>query len=357
MNEQTLAWDIKDPYYYDSSDRSHFDIEIKADDEEGTFVGHASVFNKTDLQNEVVSPGAFKRTLKMKNGRFPLLWQHDKTEPIGFVEASEDAQGLRVKGKLAVGVQRAKDALELIKAQIVSGMSIGFRVIKDQVQKDDGTRVLKEIDLWEVSLVTFPANPHALITGVKSVVPYQNLPLGDEDMAWDSSVAKKLVREWAGAEDGPNSKYKRAFLWYDRQNAEDFGAYKLPVATVIDGSLTAVPSGIFAAGAAVQGARGGVNIPGSDKKTIRSHLDRYYRKMDRTPPWSAQMSIEEQMSCFADLVPFMDEKHLDDLRSLLPDNRTQVTEPFDWLKSENPEPDRIDANVREAFSFLDDYVK
>ena len=108
MNEQTLGWDIKDPSYYDSGDRSYFGVEVKADDEEGTFVGHASVFNKTDLQNEVVSPGAFKRTLKMKNGRFPLLWQHDKTEPIGFVEASEDAQGLRVKGNSPLAFSELK---------------------------------------------------------------------------------------------------------------------------------------------------------------------------------------------------------------------------------------------------------
>ena len=87
-------WDIKEPTSYESDDRASFAIELKADgDVEGVFTGHASVFNKKDLQDEVVEPGAFKRTLNRKKGKFPLLWQHDKTEPIGMVEAEEDGRG------------------------------------------------------------------------------------------------------------------------------------------------------------------------------------------------------------------------------------------------------------------------
>ena len=354
------SMEIKEPTCYESGDRPSFAIEIKADGEiEGVFTGHASVFNKKDLQDEVVEPGAFKRTLNRKKGKFPLLWQHDKTEPIGFVEAEEDKRGLKVKGTLALGVSRAKDALELLKAQIVTGMSIGFRVIKDTVNPENGTRNLKEIDLWEVSLVTFPANPAAQVRKVKSVTPYQNLPMADDSLSWDSSAALKRVREWAGAEDGPTTKYKRAFLWYDKADDENFGAYKLPYADVIEGSLKAIPRGVYAAAAALQGARGGVDIPTDDKGAIRNHLDRYYSRLDRTPPWQSSVSLDDQIRSMIEMLQHCEPEHLDDLRSALDANQTRAAAPFDWLTeaSENePDPTGDVADVKSAFAFLDDFI-
>jgi hypothetical protein len=145
-------------------------LEFKEEEGEGkgTFVGYGSIFEQTDLQNEVVEPGAFTRSLKKNNNTVPLLWQHDRNEPIGTITAEEDDRGLKVKGALALGVSRGKDAYELIKSKVLSGLSVGFRIIKDELERNTGVRRLKELDLWEVSLVTFPANLKARVVGVKA---------------------------------------------------------------------------------------------------------------------------------------------------------------------------------------------
>jgi hypothetical protein len=118
-----------------------------------------------------------------------------------------------------------------------------------------------------------------------AVTTFRDLELADEDREWDSSAAEKRVRKWAGAEDEPNEKYRDAHVWYDADHKDNFTAYKLLVADVIGGKLKAVPRGVMAAGNVMQGARGGVDIPERDVNRVESHLAKYYKKMDRTPPW------------------------------------------------------------------------
>jgi hypothetical protein len=118
-----------------------------------------------------------------------------------------------------------------------------------------------------------------------AVTAFQDLALADEDREWDGDAAEKRVRKWAGAEDGPNEKYRDAHVWYDADSKDNFTAYKLLIADVVGGKLQAVPRGVMAAGNVLQGARGGVNIPERDVNRVKSHLARYYKKMDRTPPW------------------------------------------------------------------------
>src|ERR671921_1260040 len=118
-----------------------------------------------------------------------------------------------------------------------------------------------------------------------AVTTFQDLPLADRDRAWDADAADKRVRAWAGAEDEPNEKYRDAHVWYDADSKDNFTAYKLLVADVVGGKLVAVPRGVMAAGNVIQGARGGVDIPERDVDRVKSHLAKYYRKMDRTPPW------------------------------------------------------------------------
>ncbi len=118
-----------------------------------------------------------------------------------------------------------------------------------------------------------------------AVTAFQDLPLADRDREWDGAAAEKRVREWADAEDGPNEKYRDAHVWYDADTKENFGSYKLLVADVIDGRLTAVPRGVMAAGNVMEGSRGGVDLPHRDIDRVRSHLAKYYAKMDDTAPW------------------------------------------------------------------------
>jgi hypothetical protein len=121
-----------------------------------------------------------------------------------------------------------------------------------------------------------------------AVTAFQDLPLADRDRDWDGTAAEKRVRDWAGAQDEPNQKYRDAHVWYDAGKKDNFGSYKLLVADVVDGRLRAVPRGVMAAGNVMQGARGGVDIPESDAERVRNHLAKYYAKMDDEAPWERE---------------------------------------------------------------------
>src|SRR3982074_2435690 len=118
-----------------------------------------------------------------------------------------------------------------------------------------------------------------------SVTAFQDLPLADRDREWDGDAAEKRVRKWAGAEDKPNEKYRNAHVWYDSDKKDNFTAYKLLIADVIDGELKAVPRAVMAAAAILDGARGGINIPAEDVDRVKTHLAKYYKKTRETPPW------------------------------------------------------------------------
>ena len=118
-----------------------------------------------------------------------------------------------------------------------------------------------------------------------AVTTFQDLPLADRDREWDGDAADKRVRAWAGAEDEPNEKYRNAHVWYDADHKDNFTAYKLLIADVIDGRLKAVPRGIMSAGGIMQGARGGIDLPQADIGRVKGHLAKYYAKMGDTPPW------------------------------------------------------------------------
>jgi hypothetical protein len=118
-----------------------------------------------------------------------------------------------------------------------------------------------------------------------AVTTFQDLPLADRDREWDGDAAEKRVRRWADAEEEPNEKYRDAHLWYDAEKKDNFTAYKLLFADVVDGKLRAVPRGLMAAANVVQGGRGGVDLPEKDVDRVKSHLAKYYSKMDDEAPW------------------------------------------------------------------------
>lgn len=150
-------------------------FEVKAVEDDGVFEGFGSIFGNVDSYKEIVAPGAFAESLAgwKAAGRLPpVLWQHRSGEPIGpYLSMEEQPIGLHVKGKLLVDdVQRAKEARALMKAKAVNGLSIGFVTREDSYDRVTGIRTLKKVDLWEVSVVTFPANPAAQISSVKSAI-------------------------------------------------------------------------------------------------------------------------------------------------------------------------------------------
>ena len=159
------------------------EAELKADESEngkGEFTGYGSVFGNKDYGNDIVVEGAFAKSIAGKGARgVKLLYQHKSDEPIGvFDEIIEDKRGLRVKGRLALGTQRGKEVYELMKMGAMDGLSIGYRVDAKGYDYDDNgkKRYIKEVDLMEISAVTFPMNPKARVNQVK----------GDQ----------KTIREW-----------------------------------------------------------------------------------------------------------------------------------------------------------------
>lgn len=149
-----------------------FNFACKAVKKNGEFEGYASVFDVIDFYREVVIPGAFADTIaawRQKDRFPPALWQHSWYEPIGpITEMEEDEHGLFVKGQLLIDdVPRAREARALIAAKAITGMSFGFDVIEDEYDSRAGVLKLNKIDLWEVSVVTFPANEAAQIEGIK----------------------------------------------------------------------------------------------------------------------------------------------------------------------------------------------
>ena len=119
-----------------------------------------------------------------------------------------------------------------------------------------------------------------------AVTSFQDFNLADADREWDGDAADKRVRKWADAQDEPNARYRDAHVWYDGDEKNNFGAYKLLIADVVDGRLRAVPRAIMSAAGVMQGARGGVDLPKDDIPRVRSHLAKYYEKMRATPPWA-----------------------------------------------------------------------
>lgn len=141
--------------------------------EDGTFEGYASRFGNTDSYRDIVVPGAFKATLaSTPPNRVRMLWQHDTHQPIGVWKSmAEDSKGLAASGKLLLNTTMGRNAYEFIKEGAVDGLSIGFRVPQGGADWDAkrNIRTLKQIDLMEVSVVTFPANDQATISAVKTI--------------------------------------------------------------------------------------------------------------------------------------------------------------------------------------------
>jgi len=133
--------------------------------ETGRIHGYASLFGEPDQSGDVVRPGAFRASLdalKAAGRRVKFLWQHDPATPIGlWSDVHEDAKGLVVTGEILPQVTRGSDALALMQAGAIDGLSIGYRTVRAEPNPETGGRVLAEIDLWEVSLVTFPMLPAA----------------------------------------------------------------------------------------------------------------------------------------------------------------------------------------------------
>lgn len=155
------------------AERKFAGLSMEAVEEDGSFEGYASLFGRVDLGRDVVEAGAFAESLARRGASgIRMLLQHDPNQPIGaWKEIREDGRGLYVKGKLATGVARAREVLELMRDGALDGLSIGFRTVKAVTEPRTGIRRIKKADLWEISVVTFPMQPEARVEKVKGGLP------------------------------------------------------------------------------------------------------------------------------------------------------------------------------------------
>lgn len=144
-------------------------VDLKSVEADGTFSGYASLFGMVDLGQDLVMPGAFRESLSSRGARgVKLLFQHDPSEPIGvWLEIAEDDKGLFARGRLMPEVNRGREVLSLMRAGALDGLSIGFRTQQGRTDPASGVRRLDKIDLWEISVVTFPMLPQARVSTVK----------------------------------------------------------------------------------------------------------------------------------------------------------------------------------------------
>ncbi|MCB1493027.1 MAG: HK97 family phage prohead protease [Rhodobiaceae bacterium] len=150
-------------------ERKFAPARIEAVQADGSFEGYASLFGRADLSGDIVETGAFADSLKARGAAgIRMLWQHDPNEPIGaWTEIREDGAGLFVKGQLTENVARAREVLSLMRDGAIDGLSIGYRTVASRKDAATGGRRLLKVDLWEISVVTFPMLPDARIRSVK----------------------------------------------------------------------------------------------------------------------------------------------------------------------------------------------
>ncbi len=163
-------------------------LEIKADADSGEVEGYGSVFGNIDLGGDIIAAGAFADSIREK-AQLPMLWQHNPGDVRGlWTEMSEDDRGLKLKGQVAMDTTGGRDAAALMRMGALKGLSIGYMTRDSSMDEQTGIRTIKQADLWEVSLVTFPMNPEAQVASVKSV---------DEiDAMTETDVERRLREEF-----------------------------------------------------------------------------------------------------------------------------------------------------------------
>ncbi len=174
-------------------------LDLKAVDEDGAFEGYASLFDKVDLGRDVIAPGAFRDSLAQHGAQgVKLLYQHDPGQPIGVWRSlREDQRGLHAVGRLMPEVARAREVLSLMRAGALDGLSIGFRAVTAKRDARSGIRRLEKVDLWEISVVTFPMLPEARVASVKGGPFAGRVPTEREFERWltrDAGLTRSQAR-------------------------------------------------------------------------------------------------------------------------------------------------------------------
>lgn len=289
-------------------------FQVKAiDDGQGIIQAYASKFGNEDEYKDIVVEGAYKRTLanQRKAARpylYTYLYQHDPNLIVGGIkDAEEDSKGLIYQAQCNLETQLGRETYSNAKMGVLYQSSIGYDVPPGGAEFKEGIRYLKEIRLWEISLVTFAANPEATVVGVKaSQRPYEiwtpetktvsgdtSLSIGPRDEAWDGSKAKRQIFEYATDSDGEidASKAKKCFLQVDGDTSLK-GSYSYPFVYIENDSPRIAVGGVKACAGALSRSRG-ADTSDSDVAGMRKKVETLYARINKaypdadplTPPW------------------------------------------------------------------------
>jgi HK97 family phage prohead protease len=172
---------------------------------DGSVEGYASLFGEIDQSRDMVMPGAFARTLAVRGARrIPMLFQHDPAEPIGiWLDLEEDWRGLRVRGRLIPEVMRARELLALLREGAADGLSIGFKTVRSRHDPKARIRRLIEVELWEISIVTFPLLPGARLRALPEArvraVQEAKAPFAPSARARERDISREVREIFRGA--------------------------------------------------------------------------------------------------------------------------------------------------------------
>lgn len=275
-------------------------VEFKATGDEGQYEGHFSVFGNVDEGGDVVHPGAFAKTIAESGKRVKVFYAHDWLKLIGPPPATlqEDSLGLFAAGRLTLGSFWGREAWALMKDGALTEGSFGYEAVKFDFddRHERNIRNLREVRLIEISPVPLGMNAltelravKAAIQQAKSAIPPRKTDMADEGMEWDSTA---VLKECEGAK-----QLRMVHAWVDPDGDPDAkSSYKLPH-HLPDGNV--VWKGVAASGAALMGARGGVDIPADDVLGVKKHLELHYAQFDKTPPWKEEASLEVRLETLA----------------------------------------------------------
>jgi HK97 family phage prohead protease len=267
-----------------------FHIEVKEIDETGTFVGLASPYNNVDDGNDRCLPSIGPRN---NQKTVPMLWQHDPHSPIGSLLLTDTPKGIQVNGTLTLDkdddkqymVPKAAEGYALLKKGLLK-LSIGYQTLdfKYVTENNQTIRDLLDINIMEVSLVTFPMNSQSVVSSVKNknigsdnvktkgVTGSTELPLADVKTKWDSNIAAKNVLEsYKDGEENISEDVKNAFFYFDDKE------YKCGFTDIVDGNLMAIPEGIRSVAKGLK--ENSLKLDDAERKEMISKVNLYLKKL------------------------------------------------------------------------------
>lgn len=266
-------------------------------EENGVVTGLGIVFGSPaepdqSSERDFFTPDSF--IMKKNTFEVPLYHNHGFPikEQIGEARLTKTQEGWRADAQIDLSTELGRSVYESVKTSPYGFSTGALSHLVVREAKENDTNFLRNWVVGELSLTPRPAERKAVVQAVKSIdgeVIYEdgfektvkdvtgatNLPLAGRDVSWDAGAAVKRLRDWAGVTDKPNSKYKKAFFWWDESNPDNLTSGKLPFADILDGELTAIPKGIFAVAQRLDGTK----IPDADKSSIESKVSSYYKKM------------------------------------------------------------------------------